>query len=70
MVCIFGLPMELLTHNGRQFIRKLFLTFYEELKIKLCHSTLYKPQENNQVKSSNKILINIMKKNLEEAKGE
>lgn len=67
IICRFGLPKEL-TDNGKQFIRKAFIKFYKELKIRLCRSSPYKAQANGQVESSYKIMISILKKSLEKLK--
>lgn len=40
--------------------------FVQRFGIKLIHSTLYYAQANKQVKATNKIMIDIIKKNLED----
>lgn len=62
IICKFSLPHELVTDNGQQFTAQDLVSFCQELNIKLPHSTPYKPQANDQAKSSNKTLINILRK--------
>jgi hypothetical protein len=61
----FGLPQTLTTdqewHSSRQFKE-----FAESLKIKVLNSSSYYAQANGQAESSNKILIKLIKKKVEE----
>ncbi|XP_070026470.1 uncharacterized protein [Nicotiana sylvestris] len=43
--------------------------FFEKWRIKRILSTPYHPAANGQAKSSNKVILNILKKKLEKAKG-
>uniref|UniRef100_A0A803Q7W8 Integrase catalytic domain-containing protein n=1 Tax=Cannabis sativa TaxID=3483 RepID=A0A803Q7W8_CANSA len=65
----FGLPQEIVADNGPQFINNKFRSFCERWKIKLIFSTPGYPQSNGQAESSNKVIINNIKKRLESAKG-
>ncbi|KAL5569775.1 hypothetical protein UlMin_026350 [Ulmus minor] len=57
------------TDNGSQFISHEFQDFCREWGIKLNYSTPCYPQANGQAESSNKTIINTLKKRLRKAKG-
>jgi transposase InsO family protein len=62
----FGLPQTLTTDQGAAFMSHQFKYFSSSLKIKLLNSSLYYAQVNGQAKSSNKILIKLIKKKVSE----
>uniref|UniRef100_A0A2N9IVM6 Integrase catalytic domain-containing protein n=1 Tax=Fagus sylvatica TaxID=28930 RepID=A0A2N9IVM6_FAGSY len=55
--------------NGTQFESRLFKGFCSDLGIKNFFSSLGYPQSNGQAETSNKIILNGIKRKLEEAKG-
>ena len=61
----FGCPHKIITENATIFKSKKMTEFYDKYNIKLGHSTAYYPQGNGLAESSNKSLINIIKKMLE-----
>eukprot|EP00253_Pinus_taeda_P023333 PITA_23333 len=61
----FGCPSKLITDNAATFKSKRMIEFCNKYKIILVHSTTYRPQGNGLVESSNKSLVNIIKKLLE-----
>ncbi|KAD2805369.1 hypothetical protein E3N88_38746 [Mikania micrantha] len=65
----FGIPAEITCDNGSQFIGNRTTNFCEAWGIKMITSTPVDPQANGQAKSSNKIIINNLKKKLESKKG-
>ncbi|XP_028103885.1 uncharacterized protein LOC114302960 [Camellia sinensis] len=65
----FGIPKALISDNGTQFDGKLFHRFCEELKIEFYNSMPAYPQSNGQAESSNKTILDGLKKGLEKAKG-
>ena len=65
----FGIPRVLMSDNGSQFISGPFREFCEQYGIKNHFSTLAYPQGNGQAESSNKTLLDGIKKRLEKAKG-
>ncbi|KAD5508946.1 hypothetical protein E3N88_16649 [Mikania micrantha] len=65
----FGIPAEITCDNGSQFIGKRTTSFCEAWGIKMITSTLVHPQANGQAESSNKIIINNLKKKLGSKKG-
>jgi transposase InsO family protein len=62
----FGIPKTLTTDQGSSFMSRHVCKFTESLKIKLLSSSPYNAQVNGQAKSSNKTLIKLMKKKIEE----
>eukprot|EP00253_Pinus_taeda_P021677 PITA_21677 len=62
----FGCPEKIIIDNATIFKSKRIINFYHRYHITLGHSTAYYPQGNGLDESSNKILINIIKKVLEE----
>ncbi|KAJ9565034.1 hypothetical protein OSB04_001000 [Centaurea solstitialis] len=65
----FGVPAEIMCDNGSQFISDKTRTFYEKRGIKLITSTPRYPQSNGLAESSNKVIINSIRKRLKGAKG-
>nr|XP_009799615.1 PREDICTED: uncharacterized protein LOC104245668 [Nicotiana sylvestris] len=69
IICLFGIPKEISCDNGPQFVGKRTIEFFEKWHIKRILSMPYHSAANGQAKSSNKVILNILKKKLEEAKG-
>ena len=59
----------LISDNGLQFDSKAFRKYYSDLGIKNRYSTLTYPQENGQAEAVNKVIVNGLKKRLNDAKG-
>jgi len=64
----FGYPYKIIADNAATFKSKRTINFCHKYHITLGHSTAYYPQGNGLAESSNKSLINIIKKVLEENK--
>jgi transposase InsO family protein len=64
----FGCPNKNITDNVASFRSEPLIKFFEHFGIALIHSTPYYLQGNGLVEPSNKILINIIKRLLEENK--
>jgi hypothetical protein len=64
----FGCPRRIVTDNVASFKVEPLIKLCEQYGITLVHSTPYYPQGNGLVESSNKSLINIFKKLLEDNK--
>jgi len=64
----FGYPEKIITDNAAAFKLKRMITFCHKYRITLGHSITYYPQGNGLAESSNKSIINIIKKFLEENK--
>jgi transposase InsO family protein len=58
----FGLPLEIVSNNGPTFISSKFTQFISKFGVKQFTSTTYYPQRNGQIESTNKNLIKILKK--------
>ncbi|KAK1563196.1 hypothetical protein Q3G72_023904 [Acer saccharum] len=69
IICRFGVPWEIVTDNGSQFISYGFKNFCDKYEIKLSFSTPRYPQANGQAESTNKTIVNTLKKRLEAEKG-
>ncbi|XP_057803713.1 uncharacterized protein LOC131019046 [Salvia miltiorrhiza] len=69
VICRYRVPKEIVTNNGSQFISADFQDFCRFWNIKLSFSTPRDPQANGQAESSNKTIMNTLKKRLEKAKG-
>ena len=55
--------------NGLQFDSRAFRKYYSDLGIKNRYSTPAYPQGNEQAKAVNKVIVNRLKKRLDDAKG-
>ena len=64
----FGCPKKLLTDNAKAFKSKAMVAFCEQNGIVLKHSTPYYPQGNGLAESSNKNLVQSIKKLLSKKK--
>jgi len=64
----FGCPQKIITDNAAAFKSRKMINFCNKYHITLGHSTAYYPQGNRLAESSNKSLISIIKKLLEENK--
>ncbi|XP_070015310.1 uncharacterized protein [Nicotiana sylvestris] len=69
IICRFGVPKEIVCDNGPQFIGTQITEFFQSWQIKRITSTPYHPVGNGQAESTNKVIINNLKKRLEESKG-
>ena len=64
----FGCPQKIITDNAIAFKCKKMVDFCNRCHIPLGHSTTYYPHGNGLAESSNKSLVNIIKKLLEDNK--
>ena len=69
IVTRFGVSRTLISDNGLQFDSKAFRRYYCELGIVNRYSTPAYPQGNGQAEAVNNVIINGLKKRLDEAKG-
>ena len=68
IVTRFGVPHVLISDNGLQFDSKMFRRYCGELGIMNRYSTLAYPQGNGQAEAINKVIVNGLKKRLDDAK--
>jgi ribonuclease HI len=66
LITRFGCPNKIVTDNAAAFGSEPLARFCEQFGIKLIHSTPYYPQGNGLAESSNKSLIRIIKRLLED----
>ena len=64
----FGCPHKIITDNDAAFKYKSMIAFFHKYHITLGNSTSYYPQGNGLAESSNKSLVNIIKKLLQDNK--
>ncbi|KAG7585621.1 Retrotransposon gag domain [Arabidopsis thaliana x Arabidopsis arenosa] len=69
IICRYGVPYEIVTDNGPQFISNDFEDFCSAWGIKLSYSTPRYPQGNGQAEASNKTILSNLKKRLSARKG-
>ena len=69
VVTRFGVPHSLISDNGLQFDSKSFRLCCSELGITNIYSTPAYPQRNGQAEAINKVIVNGIKKKLDDAKG-
>jgi hypothetical protein len=62
----FGIPQTITTDQGTQFTSSEFREFAESIGIKLLNSSPYYAQANGQAEASNKIMIKIIKKKIDQ----
>jgi hypothetical protein len=68
IIAMFGYPSKIFTDNTSPFRSEPLIKFCEQFGISLIHSTPYYPQGNRLVESSNKSLIKLIKRLLEDNK--
>ena len=69
IVTRFGIPHSLFSENGLQFDNKSFRRYYCEMGITNKYSISAYPQGNGQAETVNKVIVNGLKKRLDDAKG-
>ncbi|KAL5785135.1 hypothetical protein ACOSQ2_007527 [Xanthoceras sorbifolium] len=69
VICRYGVPKEIVTDNGSQFISYDFQDFCDKWSIKLSYSNPRYPQANGQAESTNKTIMSTLKKRLDQCKG-
>jgi hypothetical protein len=68
IIARFGFPNRIINENDASFKTEPLIMFFEQFGIALIHSTPYYPQGNGLAESSNKSLIKIIKRLLEDNK--
>lgn len=62
LICRYGIPQSIITDNGRPFKNQDFQELCEKFHIQHRFSTPYYPQGNGQAEASNKTILKILKK--------
>ena len=65
----FGIPLTIISDNGRQFDSQGFRDFCSNLRIKNQFSSSGHPQANGETEVTNRTLLKIIKAKLDDAKG-
>ncbi|CAH9139042.1 unnamed protein product [Cuscuta epithymum] len=66
IICRFGLPEQVITDNGRQFVSKNFEEFLARWGVKHSRASVAYPQANGQVENMNRTIMDGIKKKLED----
>ncbi|GMP49154.1 hypothetical protein CsSME_00016227 [Camellia sinensis var. sinensis] len=69
IICRFGVPNTILSDNGTPFINKYVKNLLETYQVKHHKSTPYYPKGNGQAEATNKTLIRILSKMMDEFGG-
>ncbi|XP_059431476.1 uncharacterized protein LOC132164979 [Corylus avellana] len=69
IVCRYGIPHAFITDNGKQFDCDSFRAWCAQLRIRNYYSSPGHPQANGQVEATNKTIFKILKKKLDDRKG-
>jgi hypothetical protein len=69
IICRFGLPKCIVSDNGTQFASSAVVDFCKHRGIQKKFASGIHPQANGQAESANKVILNGIKKKLEDAKG-
>ncbi|KAK8921036.1 hypothetical protein KSP39_PZI020693 [Platanthera zijinensis] len=69
IICRHGLPLAIVTDNRPQFASKEFVDFCAQLGIDLRFASVHHPRSNGQVEAANKIIVNLLKKKVENLRG-
>jgi hypothetical protein len=65
IVTHFGIPFHMISNNGLQFIIEVIEKLMKKLSIKHKITTIYKPNTNGLVEHTNKVLYNILNKEID-----
>ncbi|KAL0409673.1 UNVERIFIED_CONTAM: hypothetical protein Sradi_1901700 [Sesamum radiatum] len=69
IIFCFGIPREIVSDNGRQFQGRKIQEWCQGLRIKQRFTTVVHPQSNGQVEVTNRILVQGIKRRLEQVGG-
>jgi endonuclease IV len=68
IVTHFGILLKMISNNGLQFISEVIEKLMKKLSIKHIITTIYKPNTNGLVEHTNKVMYNILSKEVEVCK--
>jgi hypothetical protein len=66
IICRFGIPQAIVSDNGSHFVNQNVANLLERYNIKHYRSTPYYPKGNGQAEATNKTLVNILSKTLDD----
>ncbi|KAK8928408.1 hypothetical protein KSP39_PZI017378 [Platanthera zijinensis] len=69
IICRHGLPLAIITDNGPQFASREFVDFCVRLGIDLRFASVHHPRSNGQMEAANKVIMNLLKKKVENLRG-
>ncbi|GKF66933.1 reverse transcriptase domain-containing protein, partial [Tanacetum coccineum] len=64
IVCRFGVSQIIISDNGKQFAKGIFLVFFQRLGIYQSFTSVYHPQANGQVEVTNRDIVKGMEQRL------
>ncbi|GLJ43441.1 hypothetical protein SUGI_0902990 [Cryptomeria japonica] len=67
IICRYGIPVSIIIDNGHPFKNKDVRELCDRFHISHCFSTPYYPQGNGQGEASNKTILKILKKTVDDA---
>ncbi|XP_016178934.1 uncharacterized protein LOC107621425 [Arachis ipaensis] len=70
IICRFGIPKKIISDNGRQFTDNKLGLFLRNFNIQHRFSSVEHPQTNGQAEAANRIVLQAIKRKLDNAKGE
>lgn len=65
----YDIPRVIITDNGKFFISKNTVAYFEKFNIQIRFSSVSPPQNSDQVESANKEILNGIKNKIQRAKG-
>ncbi|KAI9095668.1 hypothetical protein K1719_026228 [Acacia pycnantha] len=67
IISCFGIPAEIVTDNGTQFIDRGFQKLVADFNIQQHFASVEHPQSNRQAEAANKVIVDGLKKRMEDA---
>jgi transposase InsO family protein len=61
IICRFGVPNRIITHNGSQFTSRVLQEYFEDLGIQICYASVAHPDSNGQVERANAEILRDLK---------
>jgi transposase InsO family protein len=61
IICRFGIPNRIITHNGSQFTSRVLQEYFEDLGVQICYASVAHPDSNGQVERANAEILRDLK---------
>lgn len=68
IMCRFGLPGPTVSKNGTQLACAMVTNFYRDLGVQIKFVSVIHLQASGQIESTNKVILNVLKKKLDDGK--